>query len=158
MDSFDWFERFFLIIHEANPEVAGIAQCVQCKAKTMLWFITWKEAFRQRKNKNGNVTNNQRHLFPISRQLTNTTGLLPRNHEENDRLWKVLAYSDLLTIDSHTEADQEEHDVITITGLMIVFMKMMRRPWKILMHHTWKSHSHVWLPYSQGSTCNSWWI
>ena len=115
MDSFDWFERFFLIIHEANPEVAGIAQCVQCKAKTMLWFITWKEAFRQRKNKNGNVTNNQRHLFPISRQLTNTTGLLPRNHEENDRLWKVLAYSDLLTIDSHTEADQEEHDVITIT-------------------------------------------
>ena len=106
MDSFDWFKSFFIIVNEANPDISGIAQCIQCKA--MIKFnrksrtncrdhakihkAEWKH-FEEEKPHKETLTDNQRRLFPTSGQISITSGLLPKNHEENAKLRKVLAFS-----------------------------------------------------------------
>ena len=79
MDSLDWFQRFFNIIHEANPDVGGLAQCMQCNGKikyskksrtnckdhAMLHKAEWNR-FKEEKAINVSLKNDQRRLFPVA--------------------------------------------------------------------------------------------
>ena len=98
--------KIFTIIHDANSDVTGLAQCIQCngrikfnkKSRTnckdhaMIHKAEWNE-FEEEKAKSVAFKNNQRRLFPLGGQLALTSGLLPRNHEENTKLRKLLAHS-----------------------------------------------------------------
>ena len=57
----------------------------------MIHKAEWKEF--EEKAKSVAFKNKQRRLFPLSGQLALTSGLLPRNHEENAKLRKLLAHS-----------------------------------------------------------------
>ena len=82
------------------------AQCIQCYVKikfskksrtncknhAMMHKAKWKE-FEEKKAKSVAFKNTQCHLFPVGGQLALASGLLPRNHEENTKLRKLLAHS-----------------------------------------------------------------
>ena len=60
MDSKDWFQRFFNIIHDTNSDVAVLAQCIQCSGK-----IKFSKKFRtsSKDDSDGNEDYDDKEVF-----------------------------------------------------------------------------------------------